>query len=112
MISKKFLLFISLFTCFSIGAIAEEPVKVVTKSFSRVTDNEKNKVAEFCGQVEGQKVQKRIIVDVISDPRSKKPTPFSTISQKDGSFCILITTYMGEAIARIGDGPKTEAFLD
>jgi len=112
MLSKKLFLFASVFLLYSVGIFAEEPVKVVTKSFSRVTDNKNNKVAEFCGQVEGQKVQKRIIVDVISDPRSKKPTPFSTISQKDGSFCILITTYMGEAIARIGDGPKTEAFLD
>ncbi|MEE2742908.1 MAG: hypothetical protein VYD54_03305 [Bdellovibrionota bacterium] len=96
----------------SFNIYSEEPVSVVTKSFSRVTDNLKNKTAEFCGKVEGQKVPKRIIVDIISDPRSKKPTPFSSISQIDGNFCILITTHMGEAIARIGNGPKTEAFID
>ena len=107
------IVFCFFFLLFFIGkAFAEEPVKVVTKSFSRVSDNQKNKVAEFCGQIEGMKESKRQIVDVISDPRSKKPTPFSTISQADGSFCILITTYMGEAIAKIGNGPKTEAFLD
>ena len=100
------------FLLISFNIKAEEPVSVVTKSFSRVSDNLKNKTAEFCGKVEGQKVPKRVIVDIISDPRSKKPTPFSSISQIDGNFCILITTHMGEAIARIGNGPKTEAFID
>ena len=102
-----FLIFMASFNLYS-----EEPVSVVTKSFARVTDNLKNKTAEFCGKVEGQKSPKRVIVDIISDPRSKRPTPFSSISQLDGNFCILITTHMGEAVARIGNGPKTEAFID
>ena len=102
----------ALFFCFlfSLQLKAEEGLKVEIKSFARISDNQKNMTAELCGKVEGQK--KRMIVDIISDPKSKKPTPFSTISQADGVFCTLITTYMGQAIARVGNGPKTEALID
>ena len=95
------------FFMWSLTAFGSEVTKVEIKSFSRISDNQKNMTAEICGQVIGQK--KRLIVDIISDPKSKRPTPFSTISQADGSFCYLITTYMGQAIARVGQGPKTEA---
>ena len=105
---KKMLFFI--FFVASLSAFGEEAKTVEIKSFSRISDNEKNKTAEICGQIIGQK--KRLIVDIISDPNSKRPTPFSTISQADGSFCHLITTYMGQAIAKVGQGPKAEAFID
>ncbi len=95
---------------FPIIVMASSNSKVEITSFTRISDNEKNKVAELCGKVVDQK--KREIVDIISDPKSKKPTPFSTISQDDGSFCQIISTYMGQAIARVGQGPSTETFLD
>ena len=104
-------LFLCLLCSFQLKAEEKPKVpKVGIKSFARISDNQKNMTAEICGKVEEQK--KRRIIDIIADPKSKKPTPFSTISQPDGSFCILITTYMGQAIARIGNGPKTETFID
>ena len=97
------------FFVWSLTAGSSEVTNVEIKSFSRISDNQKNMTAELCGQVIDQK--KRLIVDIIADPKSKKPTPFSTISQADGSFCHLITTYMGQAIAKVGQGPKAEAFI-
>ncbi len=98
-----FLAFLSI----SGSVFGEEAKTVEINSFSRISDNQKNMTAEICGQAIGQK--KRVIIDIISDPKSKRPTPFTTISQPDGSFCHLITTYMGQAIAKVGEGPKTEA---
>ena len=98
------------FLIISGSVFGEEAKTVEIKSFSRISDNQKNMTAEICGQVVDQK--KRLIVDIIADPKSKKPTPFSTLSQADGSFCHLITTYMGQAVAKVGQGPKTEANLN
>ena len=77
---------------FSTSAFAAT-VKIT--SFYQV-NGQGSKISELCGKVEGM-TEKTAMVKVTADPRSKHPGIYNVIVGPEGTFCLTLTTWWGEA---------------
>ena len=79
---------------FSLNALASE-VKIT--SFRYLEAGVRNSsAAELCGKLVSPTGQPEL-VNIVSDPNSKTPAPYTAWTNKDGKFCLVISTLTGRA---------------
>ena len=93
---KKSFVLMSLFLLsFPVFAVATE-VKITSFIY---TANNAN-LAELCGTVSNATGAKTF-VQIVVDSGSKHPATYNTFAGQDGHFCMMVTTYTGEAAASV-----------
>lgn len=79
---------------FSLNVFASE-VKIT--SFRYLEAGVRNSsAAELCGKLVSPTGQPELI-KIVSDPNSKTPAPYTAWTNKDGKFCLIISTLTGRA---------------
>lgn len=88
------LIFASLF---SVSAFAAEPSVEIT---SFVYTGQTSRLAELCGKVEGL-ASSVGFVKITVDHKSKRPGNYHVAVDGDGSFCTVVFTLTGTAVASV-----------
>lgn len=89
---KPFLLTVPFIFC---GLSFAAEIKVEISSFRYA--GSRTSAAEICGKVTSETFP--VVVKVTVDPKTEKPGIYNTIVGPEGTFCLAVITYRGEADA-------------